>query len=386
MNTHPTVNKRYVVWLEPIEPLLLGVEQTVGNYRVSGEVISGRTLRGAVAAVLRRHAPELFDTLFVEPEAGQQVRFGPFFPAASADNIGPPPATAVSCKYYPGVNEHGVFDTLIHQYAFEVVTRADRHVLPRSVYTPRCPVCGEAAEPYQKFEVEPERISTTHVAINRARRVAEDAQLYTREGVGSGTYYAGYIYLPEERVSAFNEALAWVEAGLRVGANRSRGMGLIRVAGVEEAPGEQSALAQRVQHFNRRLHEVLQSYSNETGQEYEESYAAAANRYFTLDLQSSAVLLDDGLPVAVPTLDMPASVQRQWTEWSSVGGWHSAARLPRRTQPAIRGTYLYCWDDEPNYEKLLELEYDGVGDMREQGFGQLSICNPVHLSIGRREE
>lgn len=378
---------RYVIELKAVEPLLLGQEQTVGNYRASGEVISGRTLRGAVAAVIRRDDSDLFHTLF-DGAAQEQVRFGPFFPAESMEDAAPLPPTTFSCKYYPGRDGHGVFDALIRQYAYEVVTAAKQPALPDFIDEPTCPICGETTEPYQRFEAEPKHISTTHVAINRTRRVAEDAQLYMREGVGLGSTYIGQVYVPEALDNAFQKALSLVQQSLRVGANRSRGMGLVHVTGIEDfqPEDEQAALDTRIRRFNRSLSELLQYYSTVTGLLYEESIAAQEDRYFTIDLRSEAILLEHGIPTSIPSLPIPALLKRRWIEWQPVGGWHAAAGLPRRTQPAVSGTYLYCWEDTPRTEQLLQLEVDGIGEMREQGFGQLSICNPIHLNLGWREE
>lgn len=377
---------RYAVHLVPQAPLLLGTTQTIGNYRMSEQVIAGRTFRGAIAAALRREGSSLFDGLFEVP-AAEQPRFGPLFPALD-DDAAPYPPTAVSCKYHPGSDTpsgHGVFDTLVRQFAFEVVSAPEHSRLPWIIDEHRCPVCGERTEPYQGIiaHARVNKRSTTHVALNRARQVAEEGQLYTREGVDiahtSGTFYAGWIDLPDTiRIDEFSSTLLALD--LYIGGNRSRGMGLAKISSLEPYRSSQP-VQDRVKDFNYTLRNMFDFYTAQTGIDYPEYELVVDNRYFTLDLRSDAVLLTHGLADSDPIphmSDINANVVRRWITWSEIGGWHDAAKLPRRNQAAVHGTYLCCFEGEPDYDALETLESNGIGALREQGFGQLSICIPQH--------
>ncbi len=381
--------KRYVVRLEPQEPLLLGMFQTSGNYRESASVIAGRTWRGALAMALKQEHRALFDRLF--PDSGEQAHFGPLFPGLS-DKTAPYPPTAFSCKYHPGFptaehpDRHGIFDVLARQYALDIAIEKDP--LPARIDEVHCPQCGAPAEPYRGYEARIERSSTTHVAINRTRRVAEDTLLYVCEGVelvqetegaAPKPYFIGWVDVPESLVQPLSEAL---NAGrlLHIGANRSRGMGLAVVAGFKELErAGQPELEARVRTLNAALSESLAPYEPQT---HAEAEAAANGLFFTLDLRSEAILLRDGLPARDPDLPPGVQVARRWLEWRTTGGWHVAVGLPRRSQAAVMGTYLCRFESSPNYSALADLEREGIGEMREQGFGQLSVCTPFHLKNG----
>jgi CRISPR-associated Csx10 family RAMP protein len=378
--------KRFAVLLRTEQDLLLGHRQTAGNYRASQESISGRTWRGAFAHALQATDLDRFRLLFDEREPDRQIRFGPLFPAID-EHAAPLPPTALTCKYHPGFTgstkeAHGIFDTLVRQFAFKVVHEPGR-AMPTWLDELRCPECDAPGEPYQGYRAEVSRRNTTHTAINRSRRVVEETQLYTREGVRTADYFAGWIDIPddllEHDMTEGDLKSLFRESGLlRIGANRSRGMGLSYVEDFRPyQPPDNINI--RVARLNDVIRAVFNDYRDDTGEDYSQIADADANRYFTIDLREGAVIRERGLPTDWPNLSMlDAHIVAQWTEWTTIGGWHAAARLPRHTQPAVRGVYLARFNGVPNYSALEEFERDGIGEMREQGFGQITICDPIH--------
>lgn len=370
---------RYVVRFENDSPLLVGTAQALGNYRRSGEIVPGRTWRGALARVIQGEDPTLFEALFgVLPE--DQASFGPL--VLGTDELSRPnPPTLFACKYEG--EDHGTFDTLIRQFAFETSAHpANGTLIPSQIDELRCPQCDAPAEPYQAISTAPQRVSTTHVGINRARRTAEPGILYVREGIHAqlGQYYYGWIDVPDALIEPFNTAFI-DDRILRVGANRSRGMGLLRLKLFE--PLSIEPLEARVKKFNLHLAGTLNRYRKQTGVDYESCAHAAQYRYFTIDLRSEAILRQDGLPARDPDLQgIGAVIERRWLEWRTLGGWHTAANLPRRSQLGVMGTYLCRFESDPDFETLALLEQEGIGVMREQGFGQITICDPIHNVSG----
>jgi len=382
---------RYELRLKAQEPLMLGQAQALGNYRASEEIIPGRALRGALAAVLQQNNPPLFEALFNDSLA-ESAHFGPLFPALNSEGAGPRLSTLLTCKYHGGEpnssdigeKKHGVFDGLVRQFALGVA--CDNDPLPAALDELRCKVCDAPTEHADVFPARPRRVSTTHVAINRRRRIAEDGRLYVREGTAlndEGKYYIGWIDVPAAQTSALSEALV-AGTRLRIGGNRSRGMGLVTINSYNELkPASGHAVADRIRLLNQKIQAALRFYSAQTKIQYPELNAAMENRYFTIDLRGDAVLLQDGLSATDPDLSaLSGVVVRRWIDWRVVGGWHAAARLPRQTQLAVSGVYLCRFDAKPDMNALAKLENDGIGILREQGFGQISICHPIHEATG----
>lgn len=139
-------------------------------------------------------------------------------------------------------------------------------------------------------------------------------------------------------------------------------------------------LEERIARFNRKLLDELTFYADQSDEVYDEIDQARQNRFFTIDLRTEAILYRDGLPTdeISELARLPASCVRAWLEQVVVGGWHAAAGLPRRTQAGVVGTYLCRFEGEPNLAELRGLSTEGIGELREQGYGQLMICNPVH--------
>lgn len=375
--------KRYLITLQAEQNLLITQEATTGNYRASGEAIPGRTWRGAYAIALKHSRAETFSRIFPDEGTGPAIRFGPLFPGGFGQDVHPLPLTAFSCKYHPGYKQarssaHGVFDTLIRQYTFEVASRKD-YPPPSSIDELRCPTCGAPGEPFSGFKAKPERTSTTHVAINRARHAAEDNLLYTREGMGAGQYFTGWVDVPDDFKKGDVETLFPCDMIMYVGANRSRGMGRARVVNITPHDIDHD-LAGRVRQFNRKLLDALDFYARQTSAQYNEIAWAKQGCFFTVDLRSEAILHWNGLPVDEPPelSKFGVEVVKAWLEPISVGGWHAAACLPRHTRLAVEGIYLCRFTNEINLDHLRKLSAEGIGILREQGFGQLMICDPVH--------
>lgn len=378
--------QRHILTLRLQSPLLPGAAQAIGNTREAQEIIPGRTMRGALAATLRTTNPEQFNAFF---EGDEQPHFGPLFPSNKVDDVFVPLPTRTSCKRSGGNardggtddKHHGVFDTLIRQYALEAALTGGKPVPILDEL--RCPVCAGETESYGRTEVSVQRINTTHVALNRARRAAEESLLYSRQGIvleKADYVYTGYVDVPETLVEPLAEILQALP--IRLGANRSRGMGMVQTVGLRSVIEGETEIQARVETFNQRLAANLRFYQRLTGDSYLDLPAADANRYFTIDLHGSAILAANGLAARDPVLS-GVSVVRRWIDWQVEGGWHAAASLPRRSVMTVRGVYLCRFESEtPDYAKLTELERDGLGLRREAGYGQLTICHAAHAVTG----
>jgi CRISPR-associated protein Csx10 len=419
-------------------PLLLGNESGADNYEQTADYIPGSVLRGAVAARLldalpddyafrRDHAscPEdktpPFWRVFGAPNP---PRFGNAYPSRPGLWAYPFPVTARTCKRHPGYRSeenrdgHGVVDTMVEQSVYDMVSdpwfpyRAD--IFPElgnswakigSAYEPRCQYreprndperrerCREPLEPakghYSLGSAGPGPVSdptisrATHVGINRARGVAEDSLLFTLETIDEpGAEFHGILVYDDTYASDLTIALSLDGKAdeFVIGRGRSRGMGLVEIS--VDAPPSLPGLGERLYELNRDFESTLARYQ----------VARPAGWFFSLTLRSSAILTAQGeLPTLWPDLSTigleEAWPLRAWARTTVVGGWDSAAELPRRTRQAVEpgAVYLYYVSEETMgetalTEQLVSLERAGVGAQRERGYGQLTACAPFHYA------
>ncbi|MCZ6678317.1 MAG: hypothetical protein O7E52_13820, partial [Candidatus Poribacteria bacterium] len=115
--------------------------------------------------------------------------------------------------------------------------------------------------------------------------------------------------------------------------------------------------------------------------------------YFTIDLQSDAVLIaaDGWQRSMVLTAEMLKQMAgcdahlelvRSFASYDYVSGWNAAQKLRKGTEllTNMGSVFVFRADDIALWEKPLEdLEVSGIGNRREEGFGQILVCHPFHL-------
>jgi CRISPR-associated protein Csx10 len=294
-----------------------------------------------------------------------------------------------------------VFDTLVKQFVYELISDprfpyrerllpelAGRWATLSRRYEPYCPECLQTVMPADGFYVAVPELGyatpptlgrATHVGINRERAVAEDALLFTQETVqpeGGVAFWARIV-----ADSAYEDTLRAALAGEHVlGRGRSRGMGGVFVECLQ-FPKEPD-IGLRLELLDAAMSRELERYGQH----------GAPGTFFTLTLRSEALLTRDGLPVSRPSpseLDLPQGTfrLRSWARMTAVGGWHSAAHLPYRTRQAVERGAVYLFhapngvDETALVDRLETLERTGIGDRRERGYGQLTVCAPFHYRL-----
>ena len=403
-------------------PVLLGDESGVGNYEQTIDYIPGAVLRGALATHVLRADEQAFRRVFVAAE--RPPRFGNAYPAWSEVWAYPFPATARTCKQYSGyaTNEHeghGVFDVLVEQALYELLSDPQfphrERLLPAlgtrwaelaNGYEPRCPYeqdqkCGEQVKPATGYYVlrsggpgpapKPQISRATHVGINRARGVAEDALLFTLETIenAANLQFRGQLMYDDTYEDDLERliGLRGQANTFRIGRGRSRGMGLaeIQIDVPPSTPGEK--IEDRLDLLQREfLKTVQEHYAQVGGLDFTPGY------FFSLTLRAPAILAGpDDLPSLWPDLSQTklaaAWPLRAWARTTVVGGWDAAAGLPRRTRQAVEAgaVYLYYAPETTLPRAALvpaleALELTGIGAQRERGYGQLTVCAPFHCA------
>jgi CRISPR-associated Csx10 family RAMP protein len=380
--------KHYYLRLFPEQPVCLEDETT----------IPAAALRGAVAASLlstcaRGHEHDTgpcgagcrYWSFFGD---GANVRFSPAY-AGSSDTTQPLLATARTCSAYPGfktASGHGVFDVAIRQWVFEqVCVQPQRLLAPFSL---RCPTCAGALEPFEGLATRQgdrefaavrdiaTHVQMTHVSLGRTRKQIVERYQVGGKLLNRGIYYVAKVDVPDRLDSLLHDAVA---GGLWIGGHRSRGMGAMR-AELVSRPSDQLALAERIVRFNQAVRAEYRFY---TAMDAARPAGDDGEWYFTLDLHSPMLRTYDAGPSPVLASLPGVAPVRQWLSADTITGWHSAAGLPRRTQPGATGVTLFRVSAEANRltveEMLAFIESEGVGTGRERGFGTATICDPFHL-------
>jgi len=69
-------------------------------------------------------------------------------------------------------------------------------------------------------------------------------------------------------------------------------------------------------------------------------------------------------------------------------GWSTAWGLPKPTALAARMGSVYAFRWEGTVDELLpeleRIEQEGVGERRDEGFGECLVCHPFHLEVEER--
>ncbi len=404
------------MWLkiEPQEPLILGEVRAESQFLTGQTYIPGRILRGAWAEWLARQGVDEGAILNMV----KRVRIGNFFPAPEWRTLRyalPLPLSAMSCKREGGFSTeplpdhrgHGALDTLLAQLVYRLLERhGTRFPYPFSV---RCNTCNDRMEAYGGFyalyrDGHSERHVSFHprfhgqskVALSRHRRASAEGMLYTASALSpevgrpdnrhttTSLVLVGRIRADDgDAVGGLKKALSEVP----IGALHTRGYGRIAVS---ETDVDLPPLRERLEGFNRTLRILWKdirrlSTTNATLPEEPEGL------YFSVDLLAPGVFQDQGVPTLVPTLTLAGQTLQpifRLTRPDMASGWSTAWGLPKPTNLAARmgSVYVFRWDgtQEELIPALQTLEEQGIGERRDEGFGECLVCHPFHQEVEER--
>lgn len=383
-------------------PIITGGRKPSGQAVEALNYIRGGLIRGAVANEL------LADFGDSKPDADFQKLFTED-DAAIYRNCTPAtkilPATATSCKDSPGFiadGKHGVFDTLLERIVAEE---------ENCMYQPNCPKCRGRLESQSGFydnatgSPKERHLNTrllTRVAINRQRKVAEEGLLYHLTAIDPVIVNSGKTNLQNEEESkpvilhgsvrvpsAFVEKVAQTleQKVMRLGGGSSRGLGRVSIAVKDKSKTE--LLKERIDNFNDALSEVWQAYACLPNI----SIGQCDGSYFTVNLLSETILTaEDGwqrtmvltaqMLQDIAACDAELTFVRSFASYGYAGGWNAAWGLPKETEliTNIGSVFVFHTPDIDAWLPALQnLENSGIGNRREEGYGQVTICAPFHL-------
>jgi CRISPR-associated protein Csx10 len=387
-----------------LSPLAFSERRPGGQFRASMPYVPGAVLRGALAQQLLNAGESTgsdFQRLFIRADAPM---FRNAFPAIRSDSGGthiasrPLPATAFSCKAEGGFRtegKHGVYDSLIDRLCCEELG-------VKVVYLPQChhkdhKGKGERVESYPHLFAGDRTVSVplqlmTRVAINRRRRVADEGLLYSPMVISEAaadrtqTVFQGDIVISQEDRELVKKRLAELT---HIGSGAARGFGHVAVK-VEDALDD--GVAGRISAFNETIKERWALWSKLRGRSPER--APDNGTFFAILLLSDAILRADGWTPTVrlePEMLGPAgdgaTLVRCYATADYRGGWNTAWGLPKDTELVAQMGSVYVYHSPRRSEDtgwlaaLTELEEQGIGERRVEGFGQVRVCEEFHQVI-----
>jgi len=404
------MNSRWLK-LHPEEPLLLGGVRANTNFLSTLTYVPGRIIRGAWAdwLVAQGRTSQIVSMV-------QQVHMGNFLPTAEwrpVRYVSPFLLSMLTCKREGGFcsephkeyRGHGVVDTLLPHLVYDLLNQAG--ALFPAPFTITCTECQGRMELERGFytafqDGKDVRYVSTHeqyhaqtrVALSRFRRAASEEMLYSAtalspktgrpDGIGmTDLIFVGQVCGPDEKV---DELLCALQA-TPIGAMRTRGYGRINVTEVEiELP----PVTDRLQKFNfllKALWQDLKRLATNSGELPDQPNGL----YFSLDLLAPAIFRAKGLPTLVTTVEInDAALQSVFwlTRPDFAAGWSDVWGLPKLTALAARmgSVYVFRWDGSQDeiIPVLQRLETEGVGERRDEGFGECWICHPFHQEVSEQ--
>ena len=370
--------------------------------------LPGTAVRGALAAahrLLRPGATEEFESLFLR----ERIHFANAYPSEFGQRelqddqcaVYPLPVTARSCKRFAGFkfqsdasrDLHGVSDHLLPWVLFALSNETRIEPLDQVA---KCARCGEVVEVLTGYfrrglgsgeigKANEDSALVTRTGISRETGAVQRGVLYSRVILPKGSRFWTEFLLPDELYDGFRD-FAMEAAGtglLRVGTNRTRGLGRISLTEVKPGQDEsEQALEGRIRAFD----EALRKAARDAG--IEPSHAL----YIPLTLTSDAIL-PDGLLRHCTRLDGDYLANRCGVNGAElvyhaagtrrVVGWNDLWGLPKPDEIAIAmgSAFVFGFKQDPSREAVARLQAEGVGTRRSEGFGKVRVADPFHWEV-----
>jgi CRISPR-associated protein Csx10 len=224
-----------------------------------------------------------------------------------------------------------------------------------------------------------EKLPQTKVALSRPRRASEMEMLYSVTALRPQVF-VGKVWGDHAVVDLLIQACQ--TSGL--GGLTSRGYGRVKVA---KTAIDTEPLRARVTAFNQRLAQVWDELRTLAWRSRVPT--APPGWYFSIDLVSPAILCDVyGCPSLRLNLSLHGTTHEPVFFAASSAlesGWSTAWGLPKAVQLAAHAGSTYVFrverETEELYEALEELENVGVGDRRDEGYGDVLVCHPFHREV-----
>ncbi len=389
--------------LRLLAPLALHQTRAGVQYVKTLDYIPGAALRGALAeAYLEQHGKpdDTFQALFL----CDQVQYGDLWPTVEGKSTTTLiPATAQVCKRFKFNHSASFRDSLLDAVSNQYVDVRCKCI------TDQQRECGESLDRASGYlcNLETVELLSPHsrlrvsTAIERSTGTVAREMLFTQHTLTgqrkardkdksenkAPLLFQGILRLSNPALQDELVRLLQPVTSVFLGSGRSRGLGEVEVKALEGVAMDNS-LSDRWQKFNAAA---------------QRAGGDPNIRYFSLTLLSHLALRDHllrpvlgeilpqhfGLPDGVAWVHYKDSGQPAlFLDAITVPGWNAALGLPKPDTVALaRGSVLLgqcdAGQEQAVLARLAEIEADGVGERRSEGFGCVAVCYPIHYEQWR---
>lgn len=373
--------------------------------------IPGTTLLGSLASfhsMLRPGKHDQFAQIFLQ----EQIFFSNLYPANFESNdladdtqpVYPLPYTARTCKRFPGFlfnadqekdTRHGVYDQLIPWALFALSAEYCVEPLTQQCSYQDCHQPVEKADGFYRRGWGIDQIGKPtknskgirmHTGISRQTGTTAEGILYSRQVIPEGCRFWGTITARnEDLLSTLEEYVAEVTQSqlLRMGNNRTRGLGRVAISSLQIQESEDAnALAERAGNFSKILREEAEKFSVTMPHRF----------YLPITLASDVILFDRllryQLQLSPDYLAEVWGIEDAELIYQNAGrkrmmGWNQLWGLPKTDKWAITmgSVFLFGLPAEPDFEVLSQMQRQGIGTRRSEGFGQVRVADSFHQEV-----
>jgi len=362
------VRLRLILHLD--EPLLIARRAPAGNHFEAREVIPGSVILGALASIVASHNDLMRDDVyrdFVSLFLRGGVTFPTLYPALFSNNYLyptiPAPLGLLTCSIVP-FSEQG-----------------DGHGTYLASKYDKCPKCESRLEPIAGFVVlrrkgthvfTPNYSSELHIQINEATGRVTKGQLYGYTVLNAGQYFVGELRCASEEAWQRLKVMTGIEEKQpltwRLGKARSRGYGKVtawleRLADPKRDWG-QLPLSERVKDPSQPISLTLLT------------DAIIQNRWGQQAVSFHEEWLEEVLGLS------KVKIEDVYARSRVVDGFNTHLGLPRWRDTALSaGSVVWFTLEAPPddwQERMAQLERDGIGFRRNEGFGHIAFNHPVY--------
>jgi CRISPR-associated protein Csx10 len=378
------------------EPVLIAQRASAGNQFETQSVITGKALRGALAAIVARRFDLTDDatrTAFVDLFLRGDVRFPMLYPMRFEPAMGeiypaiPVPRDGFKCKVYPG---HQIqWGTAVRSGASDPEQVCGQQIgsgqtCDQPVKAVRGKFIGFSHDEEEPFE--PDRRNEMHIQIDRDTGRVTEGQVFEYVALEAGQYFCGELRCAN--AAAWEDLQAFLELDaqesklkviqVRLGKGRRRGYGLASLCfeKLEDqlTPWIWQPIEQRVKPDAKELTLTLLTdtiVTDEQGRFVTGFEASWLRETLNLDVR----LVDDQTGTGAN--------QRTYAAMQVVDGFNTVQQLPRWRSVALTAgsTVRLAIGTRPEGDirrALSEIERDGIGLRRNEGYGQVAFNHPVY--------
>jgi CRISPR-associated protein Csx10 len=393
-------------------PLAFPLRKPGTQFRASLPFVPGTAIYGALGMWFGNE--DRFDS-----ELFRQIRCHNAYPADPTDAwVRPLPVTAIQPKgaeaYDPPVPP---VDALVARVCWEVQQPAALIYAPTDAEGRPWEAAGSKFYTL-KDNIEVRSVTQrtmTRVGINRRRGTAEDQRLYSFQALSEvteqrETQFCGSLVCPAGTAVELTAALGAIT---HLGGRQTTGMGAVEITPAQQtgAAEDWQAVQGRVNQLTQRFQSQVELYQDLGGSAWHDGAGnvnpIADQSIFTINLLSDAILLEHGwVPTNVLSGSMleeitrssatgypgiKARLLRAFTTPNSVGGWNVSWQRPKSTEVAVTMGGLFVFQAEQplqreDYSALAQLQLDGIGERRAEGYGQVRICDEFHLLAAEEDQ